>query len=174
MKKPSNYLTSTGSNGSDMSYSNYSSPFIRLADLYLLYAEASNEAFGPTEEAYEYLDKVRERAGLKGVVESWSQYSIYPDKPKTKDGLREIIHRERGVELCFEGSHFWDVRRWKTAVSEINGPIYGWTIEASTAEDFYQKQVIDNLRFTTKDYLWPIRSHNIKINTNLIQNPYWE
>ena len=174
MKKPSNYLTSTGSNGSGMLYTDYSSPFIRLADLYLLYAEASNEAFGPTEEAYEYLDKVRERAGLKGVVESWSQSSIFPDKPKTKDGLREIIHRERDVELCFEGSHFWDVRRWKTAVSEINGPIYGWTIEASTAEDFYQKQVIDNLRFTTKDYLWPIRSHNLKINTNLIQNPYWE
>lgn len=63
----------------------YSFPIIRLADLYLMYAEALNESQeSPTQDVYDYVDLVRERAGLKGVKESWSKYSKSPDKPNTK------------------------------------------------------------------------------------------
>ncbi len=81
--------------GSGASYKNYAWPEIRLAELYLMAAEAQNEAEGPGNLAYDYLNKIRARAGLPTVQESWTNYSIKPDKYKTQDGLREIIHRER-------------------------------------------------------------------------------
>jgi hypothetical protein len=92
----------------------------------------------------------------------------------TKEGMREIIHRERDVELCFESKHFWDVRRWKTAMQEVPGAIIGWNIDANSDDEYYTIKVLDNLTFTTKEYLWPIRTYTLRVNTNLVQNPYWE
>ena len=73
----------------------YAWPVFRLADLYLMYAEALNEANGPSGEAYQFINLVRERAGLKTVEEAWSTYSNNPNKYTTKEGLREIIQQER-------------------------------------------------------------------------------
>ena len=108
------------------------------------------------------------------MVESWEKYSRVANKPKTKEGMREIIHRERDLELCFESKHFWDVRRWKTAMSEIPGPVYGWNVDASKDTEYYNIITLANLSFTTKEYLWPIKTNSIRTNTNLVQNPYWE
>jgi hypothetical protein len=79
-----------------------------LADLYLLYAEALNEAEPASATAIQYVDKVRQRAGLKGVVESWTNFSNNPGKYASQQGLREIIHRERLIEptvygICADG-----------------------------------------------------------------------
>lgn len=67
VKKYSNFETVTTTK---LVYNKMSFPIIRLADLYLLYAEARNEYSGPDTEVYQYLDKIRDRAGLEGVVES--------------------------------------------------------------------------------------------------------
>lgn len=174
MKKPAHYQTVPNPSGS-VTYVNYAAPVIRLSDLYLLYAEALNEANpSPTPEVYEYVDKVRNHVGLNGVVESWAEHSNVPNKPLTQAGMREIIHRERDLELCFESQHFWDVRRWKTAVTEIPGTLFGWNIEAKTTEDYYQVIPIGQLTFQTKNYLWPIKQNDLLVNTNLVQNPFWE
>jgi hypothetical protein len=149
-------------------------PAIRLADLYLLYAEACNEYYGPNAETYQYLDLVRERAGLKGVVESWSQYSRYPDKPLNKEGLREIVRQERMNELAFEGKRFWDLRRWKMADEELNQVARGWNVQANTAVEYYNVVSIQSLVFTTKDYLWPLQQATLRTNPNLVQNPFWD
>lgn len=151
----------------------YPWPLIRLADLYLLYAEAVNEAQGPTEEVFEYLDPIRIRAGLKGVKESWTDYSRNPDKFNTQAGLREIIHQERMIELAFEGHRFWDLRRWKKAVSTMNEPITGWDINQESAENYYQPRIIFNQKFSTRDYFWPIREAELLVNDNLLQSPGW-
>ena len=173
-KKFSNYQTTVTSSGGAQFYT-YSPSILRLADLYLLYAEARNESLDrPDDEVYLYVDKVREHAGLNGVLESWEQYSSVPNKPLTKEGMREIIHRERDLELCFESKHFWDIRRWKVAAQEISGPVLGWNIDASEESEYYTIKVLDNLSFTTKEYLWPIRTYTLRVNTNLVQNPYWE
>ena len=82
--------------------------------MYLLYAEALNE-LGNGEEAIVWLDKIRLRAGLKGVKVSWLNHSNRSNKPSTTDGLREIIQQERMIEMAFEGSRIWDLRRWKLA-----------------------------------------------------------
>ena len=173
-KKGNNYQTTVTSSGGAQTY-NFSPAILRLADLYLLYAEARNESLSqPDDEVYAYVDKVREHAGLSGVVESWENFSTVPNKPQTKEGMREIIHRERDVELCFESKHFWDVRRWKTAMQEVPGSIIGWNIDANSDDEYYTIKVLDNLTFTTKEYLWPIRTYTLRVNTNLVQNPYWE
>src|SRR5690606_5025121 len=94
----------------------YHFPLLRLSDLYLLYSEALNEVKAqPDAEVYEWIDQVREKAGLDGVVQSWQNASTYPDAPRNKNEMREIIRHERLIELAFEGQRFWDVRRWKTA-----------------------------------------------------------
>lgn len=149
-------------------------PVIRLADLYLLYAEALNESMdAPNQDVYEYIDRVRERAGLKGVVESWQNASRYPSKPSTKEGMREIIQQERMIELAFEGKRFWDIRRWKTAHEWLNQPIRGLNAVGETAQELNSVRVLYTPEFSTKDYLFPIRQYNLRVNTNLIQNPYW-
>src|SRR3546814_14930580 len=103
----------------------YPLPVIRLADLYLLYAEALNEAQGPGSEALDYIDRVRTRAGLEGVAESWSAYSNNPPKYTNNEGLREIINRKRLIELAFEGHRLWELRHWQQAGEELNKPNTG-------------------------------------------------
>lgn len=148
-------------------------PVIRLAGLYLLYAEALNEVNGPAAETYEYIDKVRKRAGLKGVVESWQTYSSTPSKPLTKDGLREIIHQERRIELCFEAQSGWDLRRWKELQNVLSRPLQGWNVYGETPSDYYQPRTVLIPVFGLKNYLWPIKTDNLVVNSNLTQNPNW-
>lgn len=156
-----------------ISVEEYSWPIMRLADLYLLYAEAANELNGPGADAYTYLNKVRERAGLPTVQEAWSNFSNRPAKFTTKDGLREIIQRERSIELAFEGSRYWDLRRWKKAVDELNKPVSGWDILQSDPVTYYRPRVLLQQTFQTREYLWPIKLNDILVNPNLVQNPGW-
>lgn len=174
VKKVIHRLTGITPTGRQPSYYRYAFPVIRLADLYLMYAEALNESkTAPDAEVYEYIDLVRNRTGLDGVVESWTNHSLNPQKPATKEGMREIIQRERMNELAFEGIRFWDLRRWKLAEDYMNRPIRGLNILETTAEEFYKVREIDRPVFETKDYLWPIRTSNVLKNHNLVQNAGW-
>lgn len=160
---------------SPKTYHNYWYPVarMRLAGLYLLYAEALNEDSGPGPEIFEYLDKVRERAGLPGIQDAWTNYAKHPGQYKTKEGLREIIHRERNLELAFEGEYYWDQRRWKTAEKAFNTSISGWSIRESDAVNYYKKTWISQQVFNKRDYLDPIEQSTILDNSNLVQNPGW-
>ena len=87
---------------------------IRYTELYLIYAEAANEAYGPigtapgaTYSAYDIIKAIRLRAGISGG-------DAYLESIKNnKDQMRQLIRNERRLELCFEGHRFWDLRRWK-------------------------------------------------------------
>lgn len=170
-KKLINYQTILNASSTTARY--YVWPVIRLADLYLLCAEALNEAMGPSDEAFRMLDLVRERAGLKGVKESWSKYSKNPGKYTTQDGLREIIRRERTIELMFEGQRAWDLRRWKTITQEMNSQVKGWNMFEKTEEAYYKPVVFYDLTFSNKHYFWPIKEYSIQVNRALDQNPGW-
>jgi len=159
--------------GANYSTTNYPWPLIRLADLYLLYAEAVNEANGPGADAYQYLNAVRQRAGLESVQASWATYSNNPSKFSTKEGLRDIIQQERLIELAFESQRFWDLRRWKLAQDKLNTPITTWDLQQTTAADYYRPTVLFNQTFGAKDYFWPIRDSDIAANGNLVQNLGW-
>lgn len=153
---------------------NYPYVEIRLADLYLLYAEALNEYNGPGTEAYQYIDLVRARAGLKGVEDSWtSVFSLNKTKHTTQTGFRKIIHQERAIELAFEGQRYWDLQRWKESVSKLTYPIQGWDVRQEEAASYYNPVTIHNRIFKPRDYFWPIRELDIITNRNLVQNPGW-
>ena len=155
---------------------NYIWPLMRLSELMLYYAEAVNEAYDTPDarqKAIQYLDLIRKRAGLKSVAESWTNYSINPMKFQTQEGLREIIQRERTIELAFEGKRYWDLRRWKTAPEELNGPVMGWDMTQRAPEYYYLTYTIAEQTFGLKDYFSPIPDAELLKNLNLVQNLGW-
>src|SRR5690606_27643712 len=130
------------------------------------------ESSGPGA-AHEWIDRVRERADLKGAVESWAAASNQPGKPTTKEGLRDLIQDERMIELLVEGQRIWDVRRWRRASEVLNKEILGWNVEGTTTDTYYNIVSSGTYKFLQRDYLWPIAEADLIANSNLIQNPGW-
>lgn len=89
-------------------------PHIRYTEMFLTYAEAANEAYGPREKgghkysAYDVIKLIRERAGVG--TDNGDPY--LEECANDKSMMRELIRNERRLELCFEGFRFWDLRRW--------------------------------------------------------------
>jgi hypothetical protein len=137
--------------------------FFRLAEIYLNYAEAINEAEGPAK-AYEYVNRIRQRAGL-------------PNLPTglTKEQMREAVRHERRIELAFEAHRYFDVRRWKIAEQTDNKPIHSLNITTGTNlqdDIFYQRIVCEPRSFEKKNYFFPVPYDEIsKSNHNIVQNP---
>lgn len=169
-KKLANYLTVYNDG---FQWVDFSMPMMRMGGLYLLYAEALNELNGPNAEAISYIDQVRSRAGLEGVEASWTKYSRNASKPATKEGLREIIHQERRIELCFEAQSGWDLRRWKELQQVLSVPMKGWSIYEDQAINFYRARNVQIPVFGTRDYLFPLSNGALEVNDKLVQNPYW-
>jgi hypothetical protein len=155
----------------------YPLPIIRMADLYLMRAEILNELQGPSQDVYDEVNKIRARAGIPDVETVYSDPQLVAgaslNKQLNKEGMREIILRERSVELAFEGIRFWDVHRYKRALDEFNSPVVGWSATQRTAEAFFQLRSIQTRRFLQRDYLWPLPVGELNTNNNLIQNPGW-
>lgn len=153
----------------------YPIPIIRLADLYLMYAEAYNEYYGPNDKVYQTLNLIRKRAGLPDIESVWNNGSIVKNTGKhtTKDGLRDIIHHERLIELSFEGHKYFDVLRWKRAEEFFTTPIMGWDVN-QVDEKFYNLSPIQMREWQTpRNYLFPLPNDELNRNPNLVQNPGW-
>lgn len=90
---------------------------MRATELFLIYAEAANEAWGPDGKgtfafsAREVIAAIRKRAGI-------TQPDNYMASISSKEAMRNLIRNERRLELCFEGFRFWDLRRWKANLNE--------------------------------------------------------
>jgi hypothetical protein len=165
----------------------YPFPIIRLADLYLMYVEALNEAYGTDRlpEIRDYLRRIRERAGLKmgvlgqqadvgDIVAAWVAHSNKPDKPSTREGLREIIRHERQIELALEGQQYHDLRRWCLAEKELSKPVRGWNVYGETVEEYYNVTIIYSPPvFIKRNYLWPIKEGDLQIDNKLVQTYGW-
>jgi len=153
----------------------YPIPLIRLADLYLLKAEALNEYSGPSQEVYDALNLVRDRAGIPHVETVWADAALARtvDKHKDQSGLREIIKQDRSIELAFEGSRFWDLVRWTDAVGALSQPVRGWSATRSSYEGFFVQEIKQTRKFSFRDCLWPLTTDELNTNANLKQNPGW-
>lgn len=171
-KKLVHYMTVITTDGK-LAIQTYPWPAIRLADLYLYYAEALNEVSGPTAEAHYWINLVRARAGIPTVQESWDNFSTDPARYQTKDGFREIVHQERLIEMAFEGNRFWDLRRWKKASAQMNGPVTGWDITATEPAAYYTPVLLFAQTYPAAYYFWPIAESALITNSNLVQNPGW-
>ena len=139
---------------------------IRLAEIFLSYAECVNEADPGNLDALKYINLIRERAGIP-------QYgSASLPAPVGQVAMRAAIRKERRVELAFENNRFFDVRRWKIAEQTENGPIYGLNISADLP-DFLKVVPFETRVFNKRHYFFPIPSDDVDNDRELIQNPGW-
>ena len=97
---------------------------IRYTELFLNYAEAANEAWGPSASPHGYTAKeviaaIRKRAGI-------TQPDAYLASVNNQGEMQTLIRNERRLELCFESHRFWDLRRWK---ADLTQPARGVRIE---------------------------------------------
>lgn len=139
----------------------------RMGEVYLSYAEALNQYSPGNPDILKYLNKVRNRAGLPNYE------IIFPDKLSQED-LREAILRERQIEMNWEGTRFFDTRRYLIAEREDNGPFYGMNSKGDSKTTFYKRTVFENRIFKKSFYLFPIPQDELNVNDNLVQNPYWK
>lgn len=132
---------------------------MRYADVLLMYAEAKYELNQMNEDVWNKTIKLlRQRAGFTDA-----SALAYP----TTD-LQKIIRRERRAELAIEGTRIFDIRRWKTIETVLNGNPHG----AKFAADNSQYIQLDLRRFNKdRDYLFAIPQSQRDINKNLTQNP---
>lgn len=141
---------------------------LRLAQIYLDYAEALNEYAPGNADILKYLNLIRQRAGIPLYGSGEGQIPA----PTTQTAMRTAIRKERQIELAFENVRYFDCRRWKTAAEEFAGSIYGMNMFAD-GNAFYEKTLIENRIFRQRDYLWPIPNDEILKNEFMVQNPGW-
>ena len=145
----------------------------RLADFYLMYAEAANEVNPNDVRVLKYLNLVRERAGLPGVE------TLNPAIRGNQELQRAAIQRERQVELATEGQRYFDVRRWmiadKNGEGRQNGYAHGMNVrgEPNDIDDFNRVVEASQIVFNRKMYLYPMPDSEMRKTKNLVQNPGW-
>lgn len=151
----------------------------RYAEVLLTWAEAENELNGPSQAVYDKINQVRERVGMPDVDQA---------KYATKDALRELIHRERGVEFAGEGIRRADILRWKTAdgkmlatkvlngrlerrVGTVDATVSDPEMRATIRQDADPSELlIENRTFKDYNRYFPFSQGDIDNNPNLKQN----
>lgn len=145
----------------------------RLGEIYLNYAEAMNEAYGPDQDpqgfgltAIQAVNKVRDRATVKMPLLQTGQWNTAT--------LRTKIRNERRVELAFEEHRYWDVRRWELGVTLFNSPVYGVKITRTNATTFkYERMEVEGRVFQPKMYWYPVPQTEKMKSPALTQTPGW-
>ena len=147
---------------------------IRTTEILLDYAEAANEAQGPTANvggasfsAYDVIKALRARVHEDGWSDSYLE-SIKNDKDK----MRQLIRNERRIELCFENHRFWDLRRWKANLTET---AKGVNISTNSSTGALNYRQIDVEPRQYQDYMvyGPIPYSELRKWSNLQQNDGW-
>lgn len=146
--------------------------YFRLAEFYLNYAEILNEIDyqGNLHKTLDYLNRIRERAGIPLYGGSPGQVPVPGDVVE----MREAIRRERRVELCLEGHRYFDCVRWGIAHQEFGGPKHGMNANDIRGKSaFYQRTVFETRQYNDYNLLWPIPQSDIYKGKLLVQNPKW-
>lgn len=160
---------------------------IRYTEIFLAFAEAANDAWGPTGDggtghsAYDIIKAIRERAGIAPEVPGVERVDAYLEECKSnKDMMTSLIRNERRIELCFENKRFWDLRRW---MLPLNEPVYGVEITKIDSEkDPDPDNLVYNFSYKVEDrdfdssyqYYGPIPRGEILKWSQLTQNKGWE
>ena len=142
----------------------------RLADFYLLYAEAVNEVNPDDTRVLQYLNAVRKRAGLPNIE------VLNPAIVGDKDLQRAAIQRERRIELATEGQRYFDVRRWMIAETEEGrqgGEFHGMNIDGNK-QAFHTRMRFQTRSFKRKNYWYPVPLEEMQRSEVLVQNPGWD
>jgi hypothetical protein len=152
--------------GLGRSEGDYAFPVMRLADVYLMYAEASNEVSGPLADAVAVVNLVRKRGNLPGLA---------PEKYASAPEFFKAIEQERIIELVGEGQRGFDLRRWR-AIERVWGAPGGpgvWRQDTWGAnQQRYYLNTID--RTYQQNYIFRIPPTERDRNPNLTQNTPWQ
>ena len=152
----------------------------RLSELYLNYAEAVNEAYGPTGKAtgcpmtaLDAINVIRAKSGMPGVL---SQFT------GSTDAFRPRIKNERNIELAFEGEHYYDdIRRWMELPQAMSSTLYAIipqkTNDASYPDGFiYTRTALPGDRQPAWEegmYYLPFLNADALKMKNFVANPVW-
>jgi hypothetical protein len=143
----------------------------RLGEVYLNYAEALNECDPGNPDVLIYLNKIRERAGVPMYNDGNDRITV---NASDKEVMRELIRKERRVELCIEGIRYNDLRRWKEAETVLTGQVEGMNVNATIKDEYFKRTKLDIVRSYKKAfYFQPVPASEMDKNPNLVQNPYW-
>lgn len=143
-------VEAAGINGDAKSDINWT--LLRLPEVILIYAEASNELNGPTQATYDQVNLIRDRAELA------------PLSGLSKSEFREAIWRERYHELCFENKAYFDIQRTHKVYNLAKGNF----------EDAFTYVNESGAKFNEQYMLWPIPQSEIDANPKLLpQNAGW-
>ena len=158
-------------------------PRIRYTEIFLAYAEAANDAWGPKVDgagvgftAYDVIKAIRERAGLATdeIGQPLSQGDVYLEEcAKDKAKMAELIRNERRIELCFENKRFWDLRRW---LLPLNETVKGMKItrNETTLELTYTIEDVEKREYDNSYQCYgPIPKGEVLKWSNLKQNKGW-
>jgi hypothetical protein len=166
----------TARNVTGTALGDYGVPIFRYTELLMDFVEAAFEndvvkGIDPLTdtELFDAWDKIRDRVKLPRVKDAYATAVITLTVPK----LRELIHRERRVELAFEGHRYFDNRRWLDAERE-GGDKHGMDINKTDAGGFWNENYVFETRYwNNKMYFMPILQSEIDKNKRLTQNPMW-
>lgn len=158
-------------------------PRIRYTELFLAYAEAANDAWGPKADptgvgftAYDVIKAIRGRAGLG--TDEWGlplpEGDAYLEECAADQAkMTDLIRNERRIELCFENKRFWDLRRWKMPLNE---GVKGMQIDRNdeTGELTYTIIDVEDRKFDNSYQCYgPIPKGEVLKWSNLKQNKGW-
>ncbi|MCG2615475.1 RagB/SusD family nutrient uptake outer membrane protein [Terrimonas sp. NA20] len=151
--------------GQGRSEGDYSWPVVRLADVFLMYAEATNELNGPQADAIALVNRIRHRGNLPALA---------ADKVADKNAFFNAIEQERIIELVGEGQRSYDIRRWR-ALSRIYGPPGGPGVQTKDTHNENQELLFQNTqeRGYEQYYIFRIPPSERNRNQRLTQNTPW-
>lgn len=136
---------------------------MRLTDLYMMYAEAQNEAgSAPDNKVYSRINTIRNRSGMPNIPAGLS-----------RDAMRTKIQDEWAVEFAFEEYRYFDLKRWKMG-DVFKGPIYDVHVKKFNNNTYtYTKYKYEDRPFFPWYYLHPFPPSEVNLQYGLIQNPGW-
>ncbi|BBE16337.1 outer membrane protein [Aquipluma nitroreducens] len=136
---------------------------IRYAEVLLTYAEAKIELNKIDNTVVDAINEVRHRDDV----------NMPPVSILSQSEMRNIVRKERLVELAFEGFRYFDIRRWRIAENVMPGKIYGMTYSDNGILKTIEVPAVERVFRPGRDYLWPIPQKEKELNPALGQNPNW-
>ncbi|TZF85513.1 RagB/SusD family nutrient uptake outer membrane protein (plasmid) [Pedobacter sp. BS3] len=159
--------------GSTITNQNHFNTYFRFTEVYLAYAEAANEAYGPDADpngfgftARAVIAGIRKRAGI-------TQPDAYLATITSKATFRDLIRNERRLELCFEGQRFFDVRRWKD-LTDFKAPVSGAFITKTGSAYTYDYQQVEERKYEDYMIYSPLPKNELLKSDQLKQNKNWQ
>lgn len=137
---------------------------MRLPNIYFNYMEALAHTNPASSELWKYMNIIRKRAGIPMYGEGPNALP----RPSDENGVMELIRKEKRIELGFENTRYFDLRRWGLATTFLDRPVHGMNVNGDGNDFFVRSQIVE--RNFNRQYFFPIPQGEIDIDKNLVQN----